>query len=73
MMNHKARFSTNNRANNPSALRTFSTQTATKSEGGAADIISEEVLSTATSEEDLFIKKLDRDTLGSRPPESLRP
>jgi hypothetical protein len=58
MMNHQARFSTNNRANNPSALRTFSTQTATKSEGGAADIISEEVLSTATSEEDLFIKKL---------------
>lgn len=52
MMNHSAKFSTNNRIN-PSNLRTFSTQTATKSESGAAaDIISEEVLATATSEEE---------------------
>lgn len=58
MMNHSAKFSTNNRLN-PSNLRTFVTQTATKSERGAsADIISEEVLASATSEEDQFFKKL---------------
>lgn len=57
-MQSAGRFSTNNRGN-VNLARTFSTQTATKSDNNAAaEVISEEVLDSATSKEDQFIKKL---------------